>query len=262
MSEIVVTFEGLGQAITTDKSGNIIYKGDTTPKFVLYIDESRNILTPYIVTYENFDVNKNKLISTTKLPASVTGSINNKGPIPIEAGISESVPGLGENFSDGDVTFNTYYVLYTPEGEQEAVLLAFIYSSGLIGPNKDLYYASCDVVGITNIEPEPTNALTNNISKYSKFFIQNFQRSINPVANIRNYVNNTIQFSSKIKSILQKLQKNKAQESSHQLLKQKSLEPSQQPSKPKSKESSQQISKKIPQQQPKLKKNCCCKNKK
>jgi hypothetical protein len=258
MSEVVVTFEGAGEAITTDKAGNIIYKGDTIPKYVLYIDESRGLLTPYIVTYENVDVNNNKLISTTKLPATITGSINNVGPIPIEAGKSESVPGLGENFSDGEVTFNTYYVAFTPEGEQEAALVVFIYSSGLIGPNKDLYYASCDVVQVTSVEPSSTNFRSNNISKYSKFFIQNFKKSINPVANIKNYIHkNPSILSSNLHNIHQKLHKSSLQVSNNLPQQNSSLYNILQ----KLQKSSLQVSNKIPQQQSKSKKKCNCKNK-
>jgi hypothetical protein len=258
MSEFVITWEGFGQAITTDKAGNIIYRGETLPKYVVYDRESRGLLEPYLVTYENVDVDNNKLISTTKLPATITGSINNVGPVPIEVGKSESIPRNGENFSNGEVTFNTYYIFFTPEGQQEAAVLGFIYSSGLIGPNKDLYYASCDVVQVTNVEEIPSNSRTNNISKYSKFFIQNFQKSINPLANIKNYVHkNPSILSSNLHNIHQKLHKSSLQVSNNLPQQNSSLSNIIE----KLQKSSLQVSNKIPQQQSKSKKKCNCKNK-
>lgn len=238
----VLTFEGFGNAFAIDKQGNTVYAGETTPTYKLFLTEETTPLTPVQVIYETVDVNGNKLVSTGKLPAAFTGSIDNKGPIPDQ---SEAIPGLGENFTDGSVTFNTYYVLFESEEEPEPLAFLCIYSCGLIGPNKDIYYASNDILGLTSIDPAKfSKSNTNSITNASNSYFQKVKDSFNLV-NVRNTTSNTNQFSPKTQSFFKKFQKQTTQESLHKLLK-----------------NPQHVAKKISQQQSKSKKNCKCKNKK
>jgi len=261
------TYTGEGNALTFDKEGNILYNGATKCKYIEIentesIDPANNGIVPNIVTYEILDDKGNILISTTKLPAAPTGSINNIGLYKN----SVSVPASGNTFTDGSVIFNTYYVSIE-YSEYVKVIQLTIYSCGLIGPNKDIYYASNEQLNLTDIEKPPTpptpptNSNIKTIMDRNKLYIQKLNDS-NSLLNFRNNISKPIQRflePEQLQRIFQKLPKNVSQELSQQMSKK---QPQQQLLKQISQESPKQTSKKLPQQQPQLKnKNCCCKNK-